>query len=91
MWGATFPPNGARCSFQSRWPCHQRSRRQRRKESHRSQPRDSRTVEKPDEIAPAIRRAEKEMRSGRPALLEMITVPMPKYGGYGRRGLGYGG
>ena len=33
----------------------------------------------------------KEMRSGRPALLEMITVPMPKYGAWGRRGLGYTG
>jgi len=51
----------------------------------------SERVEEPDEIIPAIKRAEKEMRSGRPALLEMITVPLPKYGGWGRRGLGYGG
>jgi acetolactate synthase-1/2/3 large subunit len=51
----------------------------------------SERVEKPDEIIPAIKRAEKEMRSGRPALLEMITFPVPRYGGWGRRGLGYGG
>lgn len=51
----------------------------------------SERVEKPDEIIPAIKRAEKEMRLGRPALLEIITVPVPKYGGWGRRGLGYGG
>jgi acetolactate synthase-1/2/3 large subunit len=51
----------------------------------------SERVETPDEIVPAIRRAEKEMRSGRPALLEMITVPYPRYGGWGRKGLGYGG
>jgi len=51
----------------------------------------SERVENPDEIIPAIRRAQKEMRSGRPALLEMITAPVPKYGGWGRRGLGYGG
>ena len=50
----------------------------------------SERVEEPDEIIPAIRRAEKEMRSGRPALLEMITTPVPKYGGWGKRGLAYG-
>jgi acetolactate synthase-1/2/3 large subunit len=46
-------------------------------------------VEKPDEIIPAIRRAEKEMRSGRPALLEVITMPLPRYGGWGATGLAY--
>jgi len=51
----------------------------------------SERIEKPDEIAPAIKRAEKEMRSGRPALLEIITVPLPKYGGWGKKGLAYGG
>jgi len=51
----------------------------------------SERVEKPDEIVPAIKRAEKEMRSGRPALLEVITIPLPKYGGWGRRGLGPAG
>ena len=51
----------------------------------------SERVEKPDEIIPAIRRAEREMRSGRPALLEVITTPVPKYGGWGERGLSYGG
>jgi len=51
----------------------------------------SERVEKPDEIAPAIKRAEKAMRSSRPALLEIITTPLPKYGGWGRRGLEYGG
>jgi len=51
----------------------------------------SERVEEPDEIIPAIKRAEKEIRSGRPALLEIITVPLPKFGGWGRRGLGYGG
>jgi acetolactate synthase-1/2/3 large subunit len=51
----------------------------------------SERVEDPDEIAPAIKRAEKEMSSGRPALLEIITTPFPKYGGWGRKGLGYGG
>ena len=51
----------------------------------------SERVEKPDEVVPAIRRAEKEMRSGRPGLLEIITTPLPRYGGWGRKGLGYGG
>jgi len=51
----------------------------------------SERVETPDEIVPAIKRAEKEMRSRRPALLEIITVPYPRYGGWGREGLGYGG
>jgi len=51
----------------------------------------SERVEEPDEIAPAIRRAEKEIRSGRPALIEAITKPLPRYGGWSRRGLGYGG
>jgi len=46
-------------------------------------------VEKPDEIVPAIKRAEKEMRSGRPALLEVITTPLPKYGGWEKTGLEY--
>jgi acetolactate synthase-1/2/3 large subunit len=46
-------------------------------------------VEKPDEIVPAIKRAEKEMRSGRPALLEMITAPVPRYGQWARTGLSY--
>ena len=43
----------------------------------------SERVEKPDEIIPAIRRAEKAMRSGRPALLEMITSSVPVYGKWG--------
>lgn len=51
----------------------------------------SERIEEPDEIIPAIKRAAKEMRSGRPALLEIVTAPVPKYGGWGRRGLGYGG
>jgi thiamine pyrophosphate-dependent acetolactate synthase large subunit-like protein len=51
----------------------------------------SERVETPDEIIPAIRRAEKELRAGRPALLEVITRPEPRYGGWGSRGLGYGG
>jgi len=38
-------------------------------------------VEDPDEIAPAIKRAEKAMRSGRPALLEMITRTDVEYQG----------
>jgi thiamine pyrophosphate-dependent acetolactate synthase large subunit-like protein len=50
----------------------------------------SERVEKPDEIVPAIKRAEKQMRSGCPALLEVITCPMPKYGNWGKRGLDYG-
>jgi acetolactate synthase-1/2/3 large subunit len=49
----------------------------------------SERVERPDEVIPAIRRAEKEMRSDRPTLLEIITAPVPKYGGWGRKGLGY--
>jgi len=49
----------------------------------------SERVEKPDEVIPAIRRAEKEMRSGRPTLLEIITAPVPKYGDWERKGLGY--
>ena len=51
----------------------------------------SERVEQPDEVIPAIRRAEKELHAGRPALLEVITRPEPRYGGWGRRGLGYGG
>ena len=47
-------------------------------------------VEEPDEIVPAIKRATKEMRSGRPALIEVITRPLPLFGGWGRRGLAYG-
>jgi acetolactate synthase-1/2/3 large subunit len=39
-------------------------------------------VEKPDEVIPAIKRAKKVVDSGRPALLEMITVPLPKYGAW---------
>jgi thiamine pyrophosphate-dependent acetolactate synthase large subunit-like protein len=51
----------------------------------------SERVEEPDEIIPAMKRAAHAMQSGRPALLEVITAPVPKYGGWGRRGLGYGG
>jgi acetolactate synthase-1/2/3 large subunit len=51
----------------------------------------SERVEDPDEIAPALKRAEKEMRAGRPALLEAITKPLPLYGGWGRRGLTHEG
>ncbi|MCJ7609689.1 thiamine pyrophosphate-dependent enzyme, partial [Candidatus Bathyarchaeota archaeon] len=47
-------------------------------------------VERPDEVAPAIKRAINETQSGRPALLEVITRPMPMYGGWGKRGLSYG-
>ncbi|MCW4037112.1 MAG: thiamine pyrophosphate-dependent enzyme, partial [Candidatus Bathyarchaeota archaeon] len=49
----------------------------------------SERVEQPDEVIPAIRRAEKEMRSDRPTLLEIITAPVPKYGGWERKGLEY--
>jgi thiamine pyrophosphate-dependent acetolactate synthase large subunit-like protein len=48
----------------------------------------SERVEGPDEIIPSLKRAEKEMRSGKPALIEVITKPFPRYGGWGRRGLG---
>jgi thiamine pyrophosphate-dependent acetolactate synthase large subunit-like protein len=51
----------------------------------------SERIECPDEIAPAIKRAEKKLEAGKPALLEVITKPLPLYGGWGRRGLGYGG
>jgi len=51
----------------------------------------SERIEEPDEFTPAIRRAEKEMRAGRPALLEAITKPLPLYGGWGKRGLTHEG
>jgi acetolactate synthase-1/2/3 large subunit len=51
----------------------------------------SERVEDPDEITPALRRAEKEMRTGNPALIEVITKPFPLYGGWSKRGLGYEG
>lgn len=49
----------------------------------------SERIEDPDEIIPAIKRAEKVITSGKPALLEIITKPLPMYGGWDRRGLGY--
>jgi thiamine pyrophosphate-dependent acetolactate synthase large subunit-like protein len=49
----------------------------------------SERIEDPDEIIPAIKRAEKVIASGKPALLEIITKPLPMYGGWSRRGLGH--
>jgi acetolactate synthase-1/2/3 large subunit len=49
----------------------------------------SERIEDPDEIIPSIKRAEKVIASGKPALLEIITKPLPMYGGWDRRGLGY--
>lgn len=47
----------------------------------------SERIEGPDEIIPAIKRAEKVIASGKPALLEIITKLLPLYGGWDRRGL----
>jgi acetolactate synthase-1/2/3 large subunit len=51
----------------------------------------SERIEDPDEIIPALKRAAHAMHSGCPALLEIITAPVPKYGRWRKRGLGYGG
>jgi acetolactate synthase-1/2/3 large subunit len=40
----------------------------------------SERVEEPDEVIPAIKRALKVNQSGKPALLEMITLKYPIYG-----------
>jgi acetolactate synthase-1/2/3 large subunit len=42
----------------------------------------SERVEEPDEVIPAIKRALKVTQSGKPALLEMITLKYPIYGGW---------
>ena len=44
----------------------------------------SERVEEPDEVIPAIKRALKVNQSGKPALLEMITLKYPIYGGWVR-------
>jgi acetolactate synthase-1/2/3 large subunit len=44
----------------------------------------SERVEEPDEVIPAIKRALKVTQSGKPALLEMITLKYPIYGGWVR-------
>jgi thiamine pyrophosphate-dependent acetolactate synthase large subunit-like protein len=49
----------------------------------------SERIEAPDEVGPGIKRAMKAVAGGRPALLEIITTPLPRYGGWGRRGLAY--
>jgi thiamine pyrophosphate-dependent acetolactate synthase large subunit-like protein len=51
----------------------------------------SERIENPDEIIPALKRAAQAMQSGRPALLEVITAPVPQYGRWAQRGLGYAG
>jgi acetolactate synthase-1/2/3 large subunit len=45
-------------------------------------------IEDPDEIIPSIKRAIKVIDVGKPALIEIITKPFPRYGGWAQRGLG---